>query len=70
MISRGLLRENPHYTGLLKRLSDLALAFATGVVTHHLVFDSFTRPALQDRHDTIEAELLAALERWEALGSR
>jgi ATP-binding cassette subfamily F protein uup len=27
-------------------------------------------PALQDRHDTIEAELLAALERWEALGSR
>ncbi len=27
-------------------------------------------PALQDRHDAIEAELLAALERWELLGSR
>ncbi len=27
-------------------------------------------PALQDRHDAIDAELLAALERWEALGSR
>jgi ATP-binding cassette subfamily F protein uup len=27
-------------------------------------------PALQARHDGIEQELLAALERWEALGSR
>ena len=61
MISRGLLRENPHYTGLLKRLSDLALAFATGVVTHHLVFDSFTRPALQDRQMLLLLLLLVVL---------
>ena len=27
-------------------------------------------PALQARHDSIEAELLAALERWETLGAR
>ena len=27
-------------------------------------------PALQARHDDIEAELLQSLERWEALSSR
>ncbi len=67
-------KEQRELEGLPARIEALE-AEQTAIAAELAGTEIYTRepqrvPALQDRHDTIEAELLAALERWEQLGSR
>jgi ATP-binding cassette subfamily F protein uup len=67
-------KEQRELDGLPSRIEALEAEQAT-IAAELAGTEIYTRepqrvPALQARHDAIDAELLAALERWELLGSR
>jgi ATP-binding cassette subfamily F protein uup len=74
--ARGKLsfKEQRELDGLPARIEALEVE-QTGIAARLADADTYTRepqqvPQLQARHDAIDAELMAALERWELLGAR